>query len=442
MTVWCDAAAAVQVVESGNNIFIQGMSLTPTPLIEALVARGEDLRNVELYTALTFGPAPYTDPRWAGHFHVNACFVATSERPAVNAGRASYIPIFLSSIPKLFMPDGPAPLDVAFVHVSPPDKHGFCSMGPSVDFSRAAIDNARHVVALVNPHVPRVYGHGFVHVSRLDYAVKWDRPIYAVPGEAPDATQRVIGQHIAELIEDGSTLQLGIGAIPDAALQLLTDRRDLGIHTEMFSDGVIDLVEQGVITGARKALDRGKIVSCFVIGSQRLMDFLDNNPAVKLHPVTYTNNPQIIRRFDRFVSVNSALQVDLTGQVCAESIGPLQYSGVGGQMDFMRGAALAPNGRPILALAATARAPKTGSETHPYALAPVDGQISRIVPIPMPGAAVTTTRAHVRFVVTEYGRADLLGQSLAERARRLIAIAAPQFREPLERAASNLRLFA
>jgi len=418
------------------------MSLTPTPLIEALVARGEELRNVELYTALTFGPAPYTDPRWVGHFHVNACFVATSERPAVNAGRASYIPIFLSSIPRLFMPGGPAPLDVAFIHVSPPDKHGFCSMGPSVDFSRAAIDNARHVVALVNPHVPRVYGHGFVHESRLDYAVKWDRPIYAVPGEAPDDTQRLIGQQVAELIEDGSTLQLGIGAIPDAALQLLTDRRDLGIHTEMFSDGVIDLVERGVITGARKALDRGKMVSCFVMGSQRLMDFLDNNPAVKLYPVTYTNNPQIIRKFDRFVSVNSALQVDLTGQVCAESIGPIQYSGVGGQMDFMRGAALAPNGRPILALAATARAPKTGGGTHPYAIAPVDGQISRIVPIPMPGAAVTTTRAHVRFVVTEYGRADLLGQSLAERARRLIAIAAPQFREQLERAASDLRLSA
>src|SRR6266700_4858990 len=403
-----------------------------------------ELRNVELYTALTFGPAPYTDPRWVGHFHVNACFVATSERPAINAGRASYIPIFLSSIPKLFMPGGPAPLDVAFIHVSPPDKHGFCSMGPSVDFSRAAVDNARHVVALVNPHVPRVYGHGFVHVSRLDYAVQWDRPIYAVPGEATDDTQRVIGRHVAELIEDGSTLQFGIGAIPDAALQLLTDRRDLGIHTEMFSDGVIDLVERGVITGARKALDRGKIVSCFVMGSQRLMDFLDNNPAVKLYPVTYTNNPQIIRRFDRFVSVNSALQVDLTGQVCAESIGPIQYSGVGGQMDFMRGAALSRRGRPVLALSATARAPKTSGETRPskYALPPVDGKISRIVHTLMPGAAVTTTRAHVHYVVTEYGTAMLLGLSLAERARSLIAIAAPQFREQLERAAYDLHLFS
>ena len=442
MTTWCDAETAVHVVKSGSNVFIQGMSVTPTPLIEALVARGEELRDVQLYTALTFGPAPYTDPRWTGHFHVNTCFVATSERPAVNAGRASYIPVFLSSIPKLFMPGGPAPLDVAFIQVSPPDKHGFCSMGPCVDFSRAIVDHARCVVALVNPHVPRVYGHGFVHVSRLDYAVKWDGPIYAMAGEAPDETQRVIGRHVAELIEDGSTLQLGIGAIPDAVLQVLSDRRDLGIHTEMFSDRVIDLVERGVITGARKPIDCGKMVSCFVMGSQRLMDFIDDNPAVKLYPVTYTNNPQIIRRFDHFVSVNSALQVDLTGQVCAESIGPIQYSGVGGQMDFMRGAALAPNGRPILALAATARAPKTGGETLPDAIAPVDGQISRIVPIPMPGAAVTTTRAHVRFVVTEYGRADLLGQSLAERARRLIAIAAPQFRDQLERAAQTLRLFA
>src|SRR5438094_3913429 len=442
MTTWCDAQTAVQVVESGNNVFLGGMLVTPTPLIQALVARGEELQDVELITALAIGPAPYTDPRWVGHFHVRTCFVSAFDRAAVNAGRVSYIPVFLSSIPKLFMPGGPYPLDVAFIQVSPPDKHGYCSLGPSVDFTRAAVDHARQIVALVNPSVPRTYGHSFVHVSRLDYAVKCEEPLYDVKGEPPDETQRVIGRNVGELIEDGATLQFGIGAIPDAALQLLTDRRDLGIHTEMFSDGVIDLVERGVITGARKAIDRGKMVTCFVMGSQRLMDFLDNNPAVKLYPVTYTNNPQIIRKFDRFVSVNSALQVDLTGQVCAESIGPIQYRGVGGQMDFMRGAALAPNGRPLLALAATARAPKTGGVTLPDAIAPVDGQISRIVPIPAPGAAVTTTRAHVRFVVTEYGRADLLGQSLAERARRLIAIAAPQFREPLERAATNLRLFA
>ncbi len=442
MTTWCDAKTAVQVVESGNRVFLSGMLVTPTPLIQALVARGEELRNVELITALAIGPAPYTDPRWVGHFHVRTCFVSAFDRAAVNAGRVSYIPVFLSSIPKLFMPGGPYPLDVAFIQVSPPDKHGYCSLGPSVDFTRAAVDHARQVVALVNPSVPRTYGHSFVHVSRLDYAVKWEGPLYEVGREPLDETQRVIGRNIGELIEDGATLQMGIGAIPDAALQTLNDRRDLGVHTEMFSDGVLDLVEQGVITGARKVRDRGKLVTCFVMGSRRLMDFLDNNPMVAMHPVSYTNDPQIIRQFDHFVSVNSALQVDLTGQVCAESVGTFQYSGVGGQMDFMRGAALAPHGRAILALPATARAPKTGAETHPYAIAPIDGQISRIVPILMPGAAVTTTRAHVQYVVTEYGRAMLRGRSLAERARSLIAIAAPQFREQLERAAHGLHLFS
>ncbi len=442
MTTWCDASTAVQVVESGNNVFLGGMVVTPTPLIQALVARGEELRNVEIITALAIGPAPYTDPRWAGHFHARTCFVSAFDRAAVNAGRVSYIPIYLSSIPKLFMPGGPYPLDVAVIQVSPPDKHGYCSLGPSVDFTRAAVDHARQIVALVNPSVPRTYGHSFVHVSRLDYAVKWEGPLYDVKGEPPDETQRVIGRHVGELIEDGATLQLGIGAIPDAALQTLTDRRDLGIHTEMFSDGVIDLVERGVITGARKTRDRGKMVTCFLMGSRRLMDFIDDNPMVKMYPVTYTNDPQIVRQFDHFVSVNSALQVDLTGQVCAESIGTLQYSGVGGQMDFMRGAALAPHGRAILALSATARAPKTSGETHSYALTPVEGQISRIVPTLMPGAAVTTTRAHVQYVVTEYGTALLLGLSLAERARSLINIAAPQFREQLERAAYDLHLFS
>src|SRR5436309_1987126 len=444
MTTWCDASTAVQVVESGNNVFLGGFVVTPTPLILALVARGEELQDVELFTALAIGPAPYTDPRWAGHFHARTCFVSAFDRAAVNAGRVSYIPVYLSSIPKLFMPGGPYPLDVAFIQVSPPDKHGYCSLGPSVDFTRAAVDHARQVVALVNPSVPRTYGHSFVHVSRLDYAVKWEGPLYDVKGEPPDETQRVIGRNVGELIEDGATLQLGIGAIPDAVLQTLTDRRDLGIHTEMFADGVLDLVERGVITGARKSRDRGKMVTCFVMGSRRLMDFLDDNPMVEMRPVDYTNDPQIIRQFDHMVSVNSALEVDLTGQVCAESIGANQYSGVGGQMDFMRGAALAPHGRPILALSATTRAPKTRRETHshPYALAPVDGQISRIVPILTPGAAVTTTRAHVHYVVTEYGTAMLLGLSLAERARSLISIAAPQFREQLERAAYDLHLFS
>jgi len=444
MTTWCDAKTAVQVVKSGNRVYLHGRHSTPTLLIEALVARGEELKDVELLSTLSFGPVPYTDPRWTGHFYVRSIFVGASEREAISAGRASYAPAFLSTIPKLFMPGGPWAIDVALIQVSPPDKHGYCSLGPSVDFTRAAVDHARQIVALVNPSVPRTYGHSFVHVSRLDYAVKWEGPLYDVKGEPPDETQRVIGRYVGELIEDGATLQLGIGAIPDAALQTLTDRRDLGIHSEMFSDGVIDLVERGVITGARKTRDRGKMVACFLMGSRRLMDFIDDNPMVKMYPVTYTNDPQIVRQFDHFVSVNSALQVDLTGQVCAESIGTLQYSGVGGQMDFMRGAALAPHGRAILALSATARAPKTSAGTPPskYALTPVDGQISRIVPTLMPGAAVTTTRAHVQYVVTEYGTALLLGLSLAERARSLINIAAPQFREQLERAAYDLHLFS
>src|SRR3989454_8483116 len=301
MTTWCDAKTAAQVVKSGNRVFLHGRCSTPTPLIEALVARGEELQDVEILPTLSFGPVPYMDPRWKGHFNVNTIFVGASEREAVNAGRASYAPTFLSYVTTLFKPGGPWPLDVAFIQVSPPDKHGYCSLGPSVDAAREAVDYARQVVALVNPQVPWTHGDSFVHVSRLDYAVKWEGPLHEVGRQALNQTQREIARQVAELIEDGATLQLGIGAIPDAILQTLTDRRDLGIHSEMFSDGVLDLVERGVITGARKALDRGKMVTCFVIGSQRLMDFLDNNPAVKMYPVTYTNNPQIIRQFDHFV---------------------------------------------------------------------------------------------------------------------------------------------
>jgi 4-hydroxybutyrate CoA-transferase len=442
MTIWCDAKTAVQVVKSGNRVYLHGRCSTPTPLIEALVARGEELRDVELLTTLSFGPAPYTDPRWVGHFHVRTVFVGESERAAVNAGRASYAPVFLSYIPTLFVPGGPWPLDVALIQVSPPDKHGYCSLGPSVDATRAAVDDARQVVALVNPRVPRTQGDSFVPVSRLDYAVQWDGPLHEVGQQAPNQMEREIGRYVADLIEDGATLQLGIGAIPDAILQALTNRRDLGIHSEMFSDGVLDLVERGVITGARKALDRGKMVASFIIGSRRLMDFLDDNPMVELRSTSYTNDIENIRQFDHMVAVNSALEVDLTGQVCAESIGTTQYSGVGGQIDFLQGAADAPHGRPVLAFPATARAPKTSGETlpHPYALTPADGQVSRIVPILTPGAAVTTTRTHVHYVVTEYGTAMLEGRSLAERARSLIALAAPQFREQLERAAHDLRL--
>ncbi len=440
MTTWCDAKTAVLVVKSGNRVYLHGRCSTPTPLIEALVARGEELQDVELLSTLSFGPVPYTDPRWTGHFSVRSIFVGASEREAINAGRASYAPAFLSTIPKLSMPGGPWPIDVAFIQVSPPDKHGYCSLGPSVDMTREVVDYARQVVALVNPQVPWAHGDSFVHVSQLDYAVKWEGPLHEVGQEAPNQMQREIGRYVAELIEDGATLQMGIGAIPDAILQTLTDRRDLGIHSEMFSDGVLDLVERGVITGARKALDRDKMVASFLIGSRRLLDFLDDNPMVELRSISYTNDIEVIRQFDHMVAINSALEVDLTGQVCAESIGTTQYSGVGGQIDFLQGAADAPHGRPVLAFPATAHTSQDRAGNMPYELPSLDGQVSRIVPTLTPGAVVTTTRAHVHYVATEYGRVMLFGRSTADRARLLISIAAPQFREQLERAAYDLHL--
>lgn len=446
---FASAQEAVRVVQSGQRIYVQGACATPTPLLEALVARGNDVQDVELVHLHTYGPTPYTDEQWKGHFALRALFVAENTREAVNAGRASYTPVFLSDVPALFAPGGRLPIDVAFIQVSPPDAHGYCSLGPSVDVTLAAVESAAQVVALVNPHMPRTHGSSFVHLSRLTHRVQWDKPLYEVARRRPDAIQARIGQHIAELVEDGATLQLGIGAIPDAVLQALAGRRDLGIHSEMFSDGVLDLVEQGVVTGARKDLDRNKIVASFVVGTRRLMDFIDDNPMVELRPSDYTNNSSVIRQFEHMVAINSAIQVDLTGQVCAESLGTTLYSGVGGQMDFLRGAALSPRGRPIIALPATARVASSMASSAPTpsassseagALEPVDGRISRIVPLLTPGAAVTTSRAHVHYVVTEYGIAALHGRDLAERARSLIAVAAPEFRERLERAAASLHL--
>jgi acetyl-CoA hydrolase len=308
--------------------------------------------------------------------------------------------------------------------------------------TRAAVDHARAIVALVNPYVPRVHGESFIPLEHIDCAVRWDEPLYTIESANSDEIHARIGEQVATLIKNGATLQLGIGAIPDATLRALSDHRDLGVHSEMFSDGVLDLVERGVITGARKAVDRGKIVASFVIGSRRLLDFIDDNPVVELRSADYTNNTHLIRQFDHMVAVNSAIQVDLTGQVCAESIGAQIYSGVGGQMDFMRGAALSARGRPIIALPATApaRASHTSMTILDEMVAPVDGRVSRVIPVLAPGAGVTTSRAHVHYVVTEYGVASLHGRDLAERARALIDIAAPQFREELERAAYALRL--
>jgi 4-hydroxybutyrate CoA-transferase len=441
MTIWCDKETAVQIVESGNRVFVQGACATPTPLLEALVERGEELHNVELTHLHTYGPTSYTDERWRGHFSLRALFVGENIREAVNAGRASYVPVFLSDVPKLFERDGALPVHVAFIQVSPPDKHGNCSLGPSVDVTRAAVDNAEHIVALINPHMPRTHGDSFLHISKIECAVNWDGPLYEVESRKPSETQLQIGRNVAGLIEDGAALQLGIGAIPDAVLHALEDRRDLGIHTEMFSDGILELIEKGVITGARKAIDREKIVASFVVGSRRLLDFIDDNPAVEMRPMDYTNNTLVIRQLEHMVAINSAIQVDLTGQVCAESIGTYLYSGVGGQMDFMRGAAQAKRGRPIIALPTTTKAPGDGkTDTSNGMLMPVNGEISRIVPLLATGAAVTTSRAHVHYVVTEYGVAALHGRTLAERAYSLIEIAAPQFRESLERAAYELHL--
>jgi acyl-CoA hydrolase len=442
MTIWCNKETAVQIVESGNRVFVQGACATPTPLIEVLVERGEELHNVEITHLHTYGPTPYTDERWRGHFSSRALFVGENIREAVNAGRASYAPVFLSDVPMLFAQDGPLPIDVAFIQVSPPDEHGYCSLGSSVDVTRAAVDNADHIVALVNPHMPRTHGDSFLHISNIELAVNWDGPLYEVEGRKPNEIQMQIGRHIAGLIDDGATLQLGIGAIPDAVLRCLGDRRHLGIHTEMFSDGLLDLIDKGVITGARKAINREKIVASFVVGSRRLLDFIDDNPAIEMHPMDYTNNTLIIQQFEHMVAINSAIQVDLTGQVCAESIGTRLYSGVGGQMDFMRGAAQSKRGRPIIALPSTTKAPADGKpDTSNGLLAPVNGEISRIVPLLATGAAVTTSRAHVHYVVTEHGMAALHGRTLAERASSLIEIAAPQFREGLERAAHELHLF-
>jgi len=445
MSTWCELAEAVALVESGQRIFVQGAAATPTPLLEALVARGDELRDVEIIHLHTYGPTPYTDARWAGHFSLRALFVGENVRAAANAGRASYTPVFLSDVPAMLAPGGELSVDVAFIQVTPPDAHGFCSLGPSVDVTRAAVRHARHVVALVNPRMPRTHGDSFVPFTCIDRAVRWDAALYEVPRKEPTDVQSRIGRHVAELIEDGATLQLGIGAIPDAVLDALRDRHDLGVHTEMFSDGVLELVERGVITGARKELDQGRLVACFIVGSRRLFDFINDNPMVELRPADYTNNTAIIRQFAHMVAINSAIQVDLTGQVCAESIGTKLYSGVGGQMDFMRGAALAPRGRPIIALPSTVHLPPESQHDHQedlHAVPPLNGQASRIVPILSPGAAVTTSRAHVHYVVTEYGVAALHGRDLAERARALIAISAPPFREPLERAARALHLFS
>jgi acyl-CoA hydrolase len=408
------AAEAVAGIQSGQQLFLQGGAATPSVLLDALVARASSLSDVRIVHLHCEGPGPHLAPEMNGHLRHRALFIGPNARAAVNEGRADYVPVFLSDIPTLFQ-RGHIPLDVALINVTPPDAHGFCSLGTSVDVVLAAIRSARVVIAQLNRALPRTLGDGFVHVSDIDLAVECAAPPYVVQPPHIGEVERKIGAHVAELVADGATLQLGIGAIPAAVAAALDGKRDLGVHTEMFSDGVVELVERGVITGARKEINRGKLVAAFVMGSPRLYRFIDDNPMVELRPADYTNDPGLIRRFRRMVAINSAIEVDVTGQVCADSIGERLYSGVGGQMDFLRGAALAEEGRAIIALPSTAEG----------------GRTSRIAARLKPGAGVVTTRAHVQTVVTEFGVAELHGRSIAERARALIAVAHPDFRDEL-----------
>ncbi|RME13075.1 MAG: acetyl-CoA hydrolase/transferase family protein [Ardenticatenia bacterium] len=409
---------AVEVVQSGHRVYIGGGAGAPQALINALVERANDLRDVEIVHVLHFGDAPYVQPEYAQSFRHNALFIGHNVRQAVNEGRADFTPIFLSEIPGLFR-NGRLPLDVAFIQVSPPDEHGFCSFGVEVGCTKPAAEAARVVVAQVNRHMPRTHGDSFIHIRNLDIIVEADAPLPEAPLGGMSDVHKRIGEIIAEMIPDGATLQLGIGSIPDAVLNNLYSHRDLGIHTELFSDGVMHLIEAGVITGAKKTIHRGKVVAGFFFGSQALYDFVADNPIFELHPTDYVNDPFVIAQHEKMVSINSAIEVDLTGQVAADSIGTRFYSGVGGQLDFVRGAARSKGGMPIIALPATAK----------------NGTISRIVPMLKPGAGVTTTRNDVHYVVTEYGVADLYGKPIRERVKALINIAAPQFREELERKA-------
>ena len=417
------ADKAVRVIQSGQRIFLSGNCSVPQKVVAALVAYAPQLHDVEIVQVLTVGEAPYADPGMEAYLRVNTLFISDNVRAAVNEGRADFTPMFLSEIPAAFKKE--LPLDVALVQVGPPDDHGYCSFGVEVGVTKTAAQVARIVIAEVNQQMPRTLGDAFIHVSKLDYIVPVD---YRLPEMRMGGTSEVavqIAKHIAGLIPDGATLQTGIGAIPDAVLQQLADHKDLGVHTELFSDGVIDLVERGVINGERKSLHTGKLVAGFLIGTQRLYDFVDDNPIIELHPTEYINDPFVIAQNDRMVAINSAIEVDLTGQVCSDSIGARLYSGVGGQIDFIYGASRSTGGLPIIALPSTAL---------------VHGQLtSKISALLKTGAGVVTTRSHVRFLVTEYGVAELYGKTIRQRARALINIAHPDFRDDLERQAKDLK---
>ena len=408
------AAEAVAGIRSGEQVYLHCAAATPSVLLDALVARASDLSDVGMIHLHTEGPGPHLAPDMAPHFRHRALFVGPNARAAVNEGRADYVPVFLSDVPRLFE-RGALPLDAVLVNATMPDAHGFCSLGVSVEAIHAAIRASRTVVVQLNRAMPRTLGESFIHVSDIDLAVEVDVPPYEHVTAPIGDVERRIGEYVAELVPNGATIQLGIGAIPAATASALRGHRELGVHTEMFTDAVVDLVEAGVVTGARKQRNRGKIVAAFLMGTRRLYDFVDDNPMVEMRSVDFTNDTHVIRSFDTMIAINSAIEVDLTGQVVADSIGSRIYSGVGGQMDFVRGAALARDGRAIIALPSTA----------------AGGTVSRIAPTLGVGAGVVTTRAHVQTVVTEYGVAELFGRSLRERAAALIGIAHPDHRDRL-----------
>lgn len=411
---------ALATVRSGQRIFVQGGVATPERLLEGLVAHADRLTDVELMHLHTEGPATYGDPKYAKSFRIASLFVGANLRARFDEGRVDYLPCFLSEVPKLLR-SRRRPIDVALVHVSPPDRHGFCSLGTNVDVAAAAVEVASRVIAQINPRMPRVHGDGLVHVSRIDHALDVDEPLFEhLPSpQTPEA--RAIARHVAALVEDGATLQVGVGAIPDAVLAALADHKHLGVHTETWSDGVLDLIERGAVDNSRKHLLAGKTVSGFVGGSRRLYDYIDENPSVLQLDIGFVNDVKIIAQNPRVTAINSAVEIDLSGQVCADSVGPRIVSGVGGQIDFIRGATLSEGGKPIIAL--TSRTPKGRS---------------RIVAALQTGAGVVTTRANSPYVVTEYGVADLYGKTLHERANELVAIAHPDDRENLGRAWRDL----
>ncbi len=409
------AEQAVKVIKNNDRIYIQAAAAAPQILINAMSARHEELRNVEVSHLHIEGEAPYANPKYKNSFHVNSFFIGKNVRHTLQAGNGSYTPVFLSELPILFKRKI-VPIDVAFIQVSTPDKHGYCSLGVSVEATLAAIDNAKHVIAQVNPQMPRTHGDGIIHISELDTFVEHNAPIHSHNIPEPTAIEKKIGDYVASLIDNGSTLQMGIGSIPNAVLTRLTNHKNLGLHTEMFSDGVIDLILKDVINGNNKGINPGRAMATFLMGSQKLYDYVDDNPFVEMRASDFVNDVAIIRQNPKMVAINSAVEIDVTGQVCADSIGTKMYSGVGGQMDFIRGASLSKKGKAIIALPSQT---KKG--------------VSRIVPYLKKGAGVVTTRAHVHYVVTEYGIANLYGKTIKQRVKALIKIAHPDHREDIEK---------